>query len=404
MSSTQPYDDEELLKASALPPSKLVEELTRLVRQKADGESVLAAVSGGIDSMVAALVTIRALGERVHPVFIDTGFMREGEAGEVKSSFDLVSPRKLRVIDAKERFYASVKGIRDAEKKRLAFRETFYSVLRDLTHEMNVGLLVQGTIAPDWIETTGGIKTQHNVLRQLGIRTEEKFGFRLLEPLAYLYKDQVRALGEQLGLPQAFISRQPFPGPGLLVRVPGEVTRIKIDLLRAITAVVEEKMNGLGGSQWFAAIFDAANKRDQPLVSEADNWVFTQRVTGVKGDARVYGGLIGVGPSAKTSPREFDNKAYRLYMDANTLLREVLNTSDEFFRVCVRLAAKHDSPQGYSIVIRAVKTSDFMTADVLRPNFPTLKYLAEETLEIHPDIRDVYYDVTPKPPATIEYE
>ncbi|MEM0271895.1 MAG: GMP synthase [Thermoprotei archaeon] len=404
MPQVEPYDDSELLKASALPASRLAEELIALVKQKALGENVLAAVSGGIDSTVAALITIRALGDRVHPVFIDTGFMREGEAHEVKSSFDLVSTRNLEVINAKEKFYHAVKSFGDAEEKRVAFREAFYSTLRQLAQERHTGLLVQGTIAPDWIETTGGIKTQHNVLRQIGIRTEEKYGFRLLEPLAYLYKDQVRALGEQLGLPQSFILRQPFPGPGLLIRAPGQVTLGKIEVLRPVTRVVEKRMSGLGGSQWFAAIFDAARKLDKQLVSGSENWVFTQKVTGVKGDARVYGELIGVGPAANMSPRDFDSKAYALYSDANTILRELLNVSTDFFRVCLRLAAKHDSPHGYSIVVRAVKTSDFMTADVLRPPFPLLKYLAEEILETHPDIRDVYYDVTPKPPATIEYE
>ncbi|MEM0321822.1 MAG: hypothetical protein QW613_05420, partial [Thermoprotei archaeon] len=122
MPQVEPYDDSELLKASALPASRLAEELIALVKQKALGENVLAAVSGGIDSTVAALITIRALGDRVHPVFIDTGFMREGEAHEVKSSFDLVSTRNLEVINAKEKFYHAVKSFGDAEEKRVAFR------------------------------------------------------------------------------------------------------------------------------------------------------------------------------------------------------------------------------------------------------------------------------------------
>lgn len=397
-------DDEELLKMSALPAQVLLEELVKLVRRRAAGERVLAALSGGIDSTVATLITVRALGESVRPVFIDTGFMREGEAGQVKASFDSVSPVKLEVVHAQERFYEAVRGLRDAEKKRLAFRETFYSTLRELAEEKGATMLVQGTIAPDWIETLGGIKTQHNVLYQLGIRVEERFGFRLLEPLAYLYKDQVRELAAHLGLPQAYISRQPFPGPGLLVRVPGEVTPHKIALLRSVTNVVEERLADMGGSQWFAALFGAAASSEDRLVEDVENWVFQERVTGVKGDARVYGGMVGVGPSSKASPKDFDGKAYSLYSEANTLLRELFNRSTEYFRLCVRVGAKHDLSSGYSVVVRAVKTSNFMTADVLRVPFPRLKYLAEELLARHDEVRDVFYDVTPKPPATIEYE
>lgn len=397
-------EDEELLRASALPPQRLLEELVKLVRERASGQTVVAAVSGGIDSTVAALIAVRALGERVHPVFVDTGFMREGEPQQVKAGFDSVSPVKLEIVDAQQRFYDAVKGLRDAEKKRLAFRETFYSLLRELVQKKGASMLVQGTIAPDWIETVGGIKTQHNVLSQLGIRTEEKFGFRLLEPLAYLYKDQVRALAAQLGLPQVYVSRQPFPGPGLLVRVPGEATPKKVALLRSATRIVEDGLAPLGASQWFAALFGAAKMSGERLLSGAENWVFEEKVTGVKGDARVYGGMLGVGPTSGVSPKEFDSRAYSLYSESNTLLRELLNRATDFFRLCVRVGAKHDAPSGYSLVVRAVKTSDFMTADVLKPPFAQLKYLVEEVLARHEEIRDVFYDVTPKPPATIEYE
>jgi GMP synthase (glutamine-hydrolysing) len=400
---TQHIDDE-LMRISALPPAELLNGLVDHIRRKVDDQRVLAAVSGGVDSTVATLVTIRALGHRVTPIFIDTGFMRLGEPEQVKENFDRVSETKLAIVDMRERFYSCVKGIVDAEQKRLAFRETFYSTLKELAQRDAATLLVQGTIAPDWIETTGGIKTQHNVLSQLGVSTEAKYGFKLLEPLAYLYKDQVRALGKHLGLPDEFIMRQPFPGPGLLVRVPGEFSEAKLRVLRRATRIVEEKLAPLGASQWFAAIFNAAQRTDQQFVTASDNWLFTEKVTGVKGDVRAYGGLMGIGPSAKMSPKDFDNRVYELYSDANTCLRELMNGSTEYFRLCIRMAAKNDEPVGYSVVVRAVKTSDFMTADVLRPTYSTLKFLAEEVLESEPTIRDVYYDVTPKPPATIEYE
>jgi len=404
LSSSRIDEDDELLKMSLLPPKQLIEELKRVVREKAAGEKILAAVSGGVDSTVATLIAIHAVEESVVPVFIDTGFMREDEPQQVKTSFDSVSPVKLKIVNAEDRFYSAVRGLNDAEKKRVAFREAFYSTLKELGQSEGASLLLQGTIAPDWIETKGGIKTQHNVLRQIGIRTEEKFGFQLIEPLAYLYKDQVRRLADLLGLPESFTRRQPFPGPGLLIRTPGETNPVRVKILRKATKIVEEKLDPLGGSQWFAALFSAARRLDEPLVGGVENWAFAEKVTGVKGDSRAYGGLLGVGSSSKASPKEFDGKAYSLYLESETTLRELLNASTEYFRLCVRLAAKNDSPNGYSLVVRAVKTSDFMTADILRPPFPLLKYLSEELLGVHEDVRDVFYDVTPKPPATIEYE
>lgn len=172
----------------------------------------LAAISGGVDSTTAAVLVRRAIGDRLRAVFIDTGFMRMNEPMHVRESLkDILT---IEVIDARDRFYRELLGLSDAEEKRVRFRETFYTVLSEVAREYGCDWLVQGTIAPDWIETRGGIKTQHNVLEQIGIDTASKYGFKLLEPLKEFYKDQVRELARALGIPIGIVNRQPFPGPG----------------------------------------------------------------------------------------------------------------------------------------------------------------------------------------------
>src|SRR5207245_2749145 len=289
------------------PSSFLAEETARL-RELAQGKKVISAVSGGVDSTVASLVAREALGDNLLPIMIDTGFLRVGEPERVKERLAM-SPTslKVRLVHASGRFLASVKEKKTAEEKRKKFRETFYQVLKEEAQKEGCEFILQGTIAPDWIETQGGIKTQHNILEQVGIDPATTYGFKIIEPLADLYKDQVRILGRHLNLPREFSERQPFPGPGLLVRCIGNVTKEKIRVLKEATKVVETGLSPFSYEQYFAAVvenkfaLDPSPKTVSETASEALGLpkpevhveVFEDRVTGVRGDKRCYGLLAG---------------------------------------------------------------------------------------------------------------
>jgi GMP synthase (glutamine-hydrolysing) len=367
------------------------------IRCTVGNDKVLAAVSGGVDSTVATLLAIRALGDRVAPVLVDTGFLREDEAEWVSQLFKRASGMEIGIVDRSRHYYSVLTGITHAEEKRAVFRELFYSHIREEAERLGCRWVLQGTIAPDWIETSGGIKTQHNVLEQIGIKTEEKYGFSLLEPLARLYKDQVRSLGRHLGLPKEFTERQPFPGPGLLIRMPGEFSPEKLKVVRHATRRVEEALRKYSPSQYFAAVFDYPRSITDMNIEGVDTLAFRENVTGVMGDSRVYGGLLGVAPKADA---HFGNQ--RLYEDSDSLLKKILQSKGRYFRLCISLDAKKDGR--YAIVMRSVRTSDYMTAEVLKPEFAEVKSLASSILDELKEVRHVFFDVTPKPPATIEYE
>ncbi|WP_243666041.1 hypothetical protein [Vulcanisaeta sp. JCM 16159] len=171
-------------------------------------------------------------------------------------------------------------------------------MLSEIARYYGCDWLVQGTIAPDWIETRGGIKTQHNVLEQIGIDTASKYGFKLLEPLRELYKDQVRELARTLNVPNEIVNRQPFPGPGLSIRAVGELTLEKLDVVREATRIVEEGLEGMGLSQWFAAAWEYEFTSDEGLsraingLGDLQTYLFRVRATGVKGDSRSYGNVV----------------------------------------------------------------------------------------------------------------
>src|SRR5512136_742132 len=229
------------------------------------GEKALIAVSGGVDSTVSAAITYRAIGGNLSCVFIDDNFMRLGEPQRVKqllSSPPLSLP--VKVQDERVRFMAALKGLKDAEDKRKAFRDTFYKALSDAAKREKCRILVQGTIRADVEETTAGVKTQHNILEQIGINPVEKYGYNVVEPLVALYKWQVREVARLIGMPEELSERQPFPGPGLSVRVVGEITPEKLDEEKKATVVTEELLSPLKPSQFFAAIFgsDPARKND----------------------------------------------------------------------------------------------------------------------------------------------
>src|SRR5881296_1743418 len=393
-------------------PASFFSTQTARLRDTVSGKKALAAISGGVDSTVATLVAKQALGENLVPVLIDTGLMRLDEPEKVKARLS-ASPidLKVKLVRAGGRFLDATKGESEAEAKRKKFRETFYQILRETAQETGCEYLVQGTIAPDWIETQGGIKTQHNVLEQVGIDPVATYGFKVLEPLADLYKDQVRSVGRQLDLPPDLAGRQPFPGPGLLVRCIGAVTKTKLQVLKSATQLVENKLGPLSYDQYFAAVIENDFSSDPTFKALRDNSaealglptnevrtdVFEQRVTGVKGDVRSYGRLCGV------KLIEESREAYGWLPDKLGRLQSALvEKSQDLTRVAFLVKEKRGGGS-LSVVIRAVTTRDFMTAAVAKVPWKVLKDIADSILDIE-DVSRVYYDITPKPPGTVEFE
>ena len=352
-------------------PEEFIRNITEEI-SKLNVKCAVAAVSGGVDSTTSAVVARLALGDRLIPVLFDTGFMRLNETSEIINSLSGLLP--IRLIDVKDEFYRAMINLTDAEEKRLTFRNVFYNALSRVVKDNDCDWVVQGTIAPDWIETTGGIKTQHNVLAQLGIETDKVYGFKLLEPLKDLYKDQVRALARYLKIPSAITERQPFPGPGLSIRAVGRLTMEKLEITRWSTRVVEERLSGLGLSQWFAAAWEDDRVADGELSSMVKEIsddltidVFGIRGTGVKGDSREYGRVALV-------KGELSN-----WGDAFTLYSR-LTYGTNVTHVIYELARRRPSG-GYFVSVRAVGTDDYMTANVPMLNEPLLNNVAKEFMK-----------------------
>ena len=202
--------------------------------------TAISALSGGVDSAVTTVLAHRALGKRLKVMFIDDGLMRENEPEEVRQAFAKLGIQ-VRIIRAAGKFFRALKGITDPEKKRKAFRHTFYKVFKQAVRESGARFLVQGTIAADIVETQKGVKTQHNVLDQIGIRAKDRYGYATIEPLKTLYKPDVRKVGRAVGLPKAMYQRMPFPGPGLACRCLGEVNPKRIAVVRRACRIVEEE-------------------------------------------------------------------------------------------------------------------------------------------------------------------
>ena len=393
------------------PSSYLASETARLQETIGNGKAI-AAVSGGVDSTVAALVAKRALGDRLFPVFIDTGFLRVGEPESVKARLGEPSlGLKVKLVRAGRRFLDATKGERGAEEKRKEFRETFYRVLGEEARKDGCDFVVQGTIAPDWIETQGGIKTQHNILEQVGIDPLAAYGFKVVEPVSELYKDQVRVLGRYLDVPRDMSDRQPFPGPGLLVRCIGIVSKKKLDLLKSSTKIVEEKLGPFSYDQYLAGVIENRLTEEQVYknmggtvaealglpASETRVDVFEDRVTGVKGDTRCYGRLAGI------RIQEESRETYGWLPEKLRLAQSsIVEKFSDITRVAVMVKEKRGGPP-LSVIIRAISTRDFMTAAVAQVPWKILKDIAESILKTGDSSR-VYYDITPKPPATIEFE
>jgi GMP synthase (glutamine-hydrolysing) len=393
------------------PSSYLTSETARL-RQTIGESKAVAAVSGGIDSTVAALVARNALGDRLFPVFIDTGFSRAGEPESVKARLGGPSlGLKVRLVKAGVRFLEATKGESSAEEKRKKFRETFYQVLGEEARKNSCDFVVQGTIAPDWIETQGGIKTQHNVLEQVGIDSLSAYGFKVVEPISELYKDQVRVLGRHLDVPRDLSERQPFPGPGLLVRCIGAVSKKKLDLLKSSTKIIEEKLGPFNYDQYFGGVIENRFAEDAAYedleetsagalglpASETRVDVFEDRVTGVKGDTRSYGRLAGL--KIQDESREtYGWLPEKLRLAQSRIIEKFVDVT----RVAVLVKEKRGGSP-LSVIVRAISTRDFMTAAVAQVPWKILKDIAESILKTGDSSR-VYYDITPKPPATIEFE
>ena len=252
-----------------LDPSDFIKESIEGIKKQIGDEKAIIALSGGVDSSVASVLVSEAIGDNLLAVFVDHGLLREGEAEYVKETFE---PRlNFKCIDASGEFLKELEGVEDPEEKRKIIGEVFIRVFEREAEKEGAKFLVQGTIAPDWIESEGKIKSHHNVALPHGLVLE------LVEPIRELYKDEVRVVGSEMGLPDEIVNRQPFPGPGLAVRVVGKLTPEKIEICRKANAIVEEevKKEGLDETLWqyFAVLTDT-------------------KVTGVKGDIRDFGYLV----------------------------------------------------------------------------------------------------------------
>ncbi|MEE1803970.1 glutamine-hydrolyzing GMP synthase [Streptomyces sp. NPDC101062] len=271
--------------------ANVVDEQVALIREQVGTKRAICGLSGGVDSAVAAALVQKAIGSQLTCVYVDHGLMRKGETEQVEKDFVAATGVQLRVVDAEERFLTALAGVSDPEQKRKIIGREFIRVFEQAQAEIvaeagaegeDVAFLVQGTLYPDVVESGGGtgtanIKSHHNVG---GL--PDDIEFQLIEPLRKLFKDEVRMVGQQLGLPDEIVQRQPFPGPGLGIRIVGEVTRDRLDLLRDADAIAREELTaaGLDRDIWQC-----------PVVLLAD-----VRSVGVQGDGRTYGHPIVLRP------------------------------------------------------------------------------------------------------------
>jgi len=258
--------------------AEFIEEKAKEISSLVAGGIAINALSGGVDSSVVTMLGHKALGERLKTYFIDNGIMRQGEPKRIAGLFKKLGVH-VEIIDAKDKFFSALKGITDPEEKREAITQTFYKdVFGKLVKDSGAKYLLQGTILTDVDETIAGIKRQHNVFEQLGIDTQEAFGYKIIEPLVQIRKDGVRKVGKALKLPESLYNRIPFPGPALAARVIGAVTEEKIATVRKATTVVEEELAKTGAFQYMAILHEDRvtgmrdGKRDFGLQIEVRCW------------------------------------------------------------------------------------------------------------------------------------
>jgi GMP synthase (glutamine-hydrolysing) len=305
---------------------EFIENSLKEIRKTIGENRVISACSGGVDSTTTTFLVHKAVGENLVAVFIDDGLRREGEPEFVVKTLKSLGIR-TKYVDAKKEFFEVFKGKTDAEEKRKAFRDKFYKTLGKAAKEEKIKFIAQGTIKADVIETVGGIKSQHNVLEQIGINPEV-YGYKILEPLKELFKPDVRKVARELGLPKEVSERMPFPGPALSLRVLGEVTPERVAIVRKATEIVEEETRKLGTFQNFAVLHN-------------------DKATGIKEGKRVYGNII---------------------------------------------------------TVRIVDSEDAVTAKARQVPYEILMRISERITGEIPSVVRCLYDVTHKPPATIEFE
>ncbi len=323
-------------------PESIIQQSIQRVQTVVGSQRVLVAVSGGVDSTVAAALVHRAVGSQLTAVFVDNGLLRQGERQQVEQVFSAQFGKDFILIDAVDRFMTNLAGVQEPEKKRRIIGETFIRVFEAQAKQLGeIPFLVQGTIYPDVVESSAPdrnkadrIKTHHNVG---GLPTDIQF--KIIEPLRYLFKDEVRAVGEALGLPSDMVWRQPFPGPGLAVRCLGEITPTRLETLRSADAIFTHELAGAG---WLGKPQDGHQRSAQAFAV-----LLPVRSVGVMGDQRTY--------------------------------QEV-------------------------IALRAITSDDFMTADWSHLPPELLTRVANRIVNEVKGVNRVVYDVTSKPPATIEWE
>jgi GMP synthase (glutamine-hydrolysing) len=306
---------------------KFVEEQIAQIKRNVGDAKAINALSGGVDSSLVTILGHRALGDRLKTVFIDSALMRQGEPKRVVDTFARMKI-PVELVDAQEEFLSALAGLTDPEEKRQAVTDTFYSkVFGRLVRESGAKFLFHGTILTDIEETVAGIKRQHNILTQIGIDTQEAYGYAVVEPLKTLRKDGVREVCRFLKLPKEIAERIPFPGPALATRIVGEVTRERLATVRAATAIVEEELADTGAFQYMAVLLN-------------------DRATGIVGNKRRFGRII---------------------------------------------------------VVRCVQSTDARTATATELPWDKLNRICSRIVTEIEDVSRCLYDLTPKPPATIEY-